>query len=472
VPHPLAPQLPDTGDANALAEGVWPAGAERVDGAMHVGGIALTAIAAQHGTPFLLVDETVVRERARRIREAFEAAFGDAGVDVYYAGKALLTADVARWMRAEGLRVDVCTGGELATALRAGVEPAAIGFHGNNKSELEIEAGVTAGVGTFVIDSPIEAERISAAATRAGRVQRVRLRISVGVHASTHEFLATSHEDQKFGIPVAEAPAVVARIRQLPGLELVGLHTHIGSQIFDAAGFSESARRMLALHAELGGTGSVADGAFPELNLGGGFGIAYTAADSPEPIETIATRLADAVRGAADELGIAVPRIAIEPGRWIVGPAGVTVYTVGTIKPVELDQGTRTYVSVDGGMGDNARPALYGAQYAARIASRASAAEPALVRVAGRHCESGDIVVDAEWLPSDVAPGDLLAVAATGAYCHSLASNYNAAPRPPVLAVSQGADGSPAVRTLVRRESIDDLLARDAGLDSNGAASA
>lgn len=464
MPHPLAPQLPDTRDANALVDGVWPAGAERLDGVLHVGGVALTEIAAQHGTPFLLVGETVVRDRARRIREAFEAAFGATGVDVYYAGKALLTADVARWMRDEGLRIDVCTGGELATALRAGIEPAAIGFHGNNKSVVEIEAGVDAGVGTFVIDSPIEAERIAAAADRAGRVQRVRLRISVGVHASTHEFLATSHEDQKFGIPVAEAPALVARIRELPGLELVGLHTHIGSQIFDAAGFGESARRMLALHAELGGGDH---GAMPELNLGGGFGIAYTAADSPEFIETIATRLADAVRSAADELGIAVPRIAIEPGRWIVGPAGITVYTVGTIKAVhvgetgELEQGTRTYVSVDGGMGDNARPALYGAQYSARIASRASDAEPTLVRVAGRHCESGDIVVDAEWLPGDVRPGDLLAVAATGAYCHSLASNYNAAPRPPVLAVADG-----AVRMLVRRESIDDLLARDAGLDA------
>nr|WP_241429294.1 diaminopimelate decarboxylase [Agrococcus sp. ARC_14] len=450
----------DVRDANALVEGVWPAGAERVEGALHIGGASLTEIAAQHGTPFLLVDETVVRERARRIRTAFEAAF--AAVDVYYAGKALLTADVARWMREEGLRIDVCTGGELAVALRAGVDPAAIGFHGNNKSEAEIEAGVVAGVGTFVIDSPVEAERIAAAAARADRVQRVRLRISVGVHASTHEFLATSHEDQKFGIPVADAPALVARIRELPSLDLVGLHTHIGSQIFDAEGFSESARRMLALHASLGGSE-----ALPELNLGGGFGIAYTAADSPEPIETIAGRLADAVLAAADELGIAVPRIAIEPGRWIVGPAGVTVYTVGTVKPVALEQGTRTYVSVDGGMGDNARPALYGAQYAARIASRASAAEPTLARVAGRHCESGDIVVDAEWLPADVQPGDLLAVAATGAYCHSLASNYNAAPRPPVLAVRDG-----AVRPLVRRESIDDLLARDAGLDAGLAASA
>ena len=465
MPHPLAPQLPDTSDANALAEGVWPAGAERVDGVLHVGGASIAEIAAEHGTPFLLVDETVARDRARRIRTAFEAAFGDTGVDVYYAGKALLTADVARWMRAEGLRIDVCTGGELATALRAGIEPAAIGFHGNNKSVAEIEAGVTAGVGTFVIDSPIEAERISAAATAAGRVQRVRLRISVGVHASTHEFLATSHEDQKFGIPLAEAPAVVARIRELPSLELVGLHTHIGSQIFDADGFAESARRMLTLHAELGGTGATADGALPELNLGGGFGIAYTAADSPLPVETIAAGVADAVRTAAGELGIEIPRIAIEPGRWIVGPAGITVYTVGTTKPVQLAEGTRTYVSVDGGMGDNARPALYGAQYSARIASRASAADAALVRVAGRHCESGDIVVDAEWLPGDVAPGDLLAVATTGAYCHSLASNYNAAPRPPVLAVAAGPAGERTVRTLVRREAIDDLLARDAGLE-------
>ncbi|WP_347754152.1 diaminopimelate decarboxylase [Agrococcus sp. ProA11] len=465
MPHPLAPQLPDTHDANALVDGVWPASAERVDGSVHVGGVALSEIAAEHGTPFLLLDETVVRERARRIRMAFEAAFET--VDVYYAGKALLTADVARWMRDEGLRLDVATGGELAVALRAGVDPAAIGFHGNNKSELEIDAGVRAGVGTFVIDAAVEAERVAAAAARAGRVQRVRLRISVGVHASTHEFLATSHEDQKFGIPVAEAPALVARIRELPSLDLVGLHTHIGSQIFDADGFAESARRMLALHASLGDTEALS-----ELNLGGGFGIAYTAADSPEPIEAIAAGLADAVRAAADELGIAVPRIAIEPGRWIVGPAGITVYTVGTVKPVALDVGTRTYVSVDGGMGDNPRPALYGAQYAARIVSRASDAEPTLVRVAGRHCESGDIVVDAEWLPGDVRPDDLLAVAATGAYCHSLASNYNLAPRPPVLAISAAESGGATVRTLVRRETIEDLLARDTGFGAGSDVSA
>ncbi|MGM1028545.1 MAG: diaminopimelate decarboxylase [Actinomycetota bacterium] len=456
MPHPLAPQLLDASDPNALAADVWPEGTERVDGALRIGGVDVREIAQQHGTPFMLVDETVVRGRARRIREAFEAAFD--AVDVYYAGKALLTADLARWMREEGLRIDACSAGELQVALRAGIEPEALGYHGNNKSVPAIETAVAAGIGTFVLDSPIEAERVAAAAERAGRVQRVRLRISVGVHASTHEFLATSHEDQKFGVAVADAPALVARIRELPSLELVGLHTHIGSQIFDASGFAESARRMLALHAELGASAPLA-----ELNLGGGFGIAYTAADRPEPIEQIAASLADAVRAAAAELGVPVPRIAIEPGRWIVGPAGVTVYTVGTVKPVRLDAGTRTYVSVDGGMSDNARPALYGAQYSARIANRASAAAPALARVAGHHCESGDIVVDAEWLPADVAPGDLLAVAATGAYCHQLASNYNATPRPPVLAVRDG-----AVRELVRRESIDDLLARDTGFTGVG----
>ena len=278
MPHPLAPQLLDAGDPNALADGVWPAGAERVDGAVRIGGADLREVAQAHGTPFLLVDEAVARGRARRIREAFEAAFDQQGVDVYYAGKALLTADVARWMRAEGLRIDVCTGGELAIALRAGVEPEAIGFHGNNKGLAEIEAGVAAGVGTFVLDSAIEAERVAAAAERAGRVQRVRLRISVGVHASTHEFLATSHEDQKFGVPVGEAPALVARIRELPSLELVGPHTHIGSQIFDASGFAESARRMLAMHAELG-----ADAPLPE---------AFTTAQDLTPDAHIAVQAA------------------------------------------------------------------------------------------------------------------------------------------------------------------------------------
>jgi diaminopimelate decarboxylase len=376
---------------------------------------------------------------------------------VYYAGKAFLPAAVVRWMGEAGLSIDVCTGGELAVALAAGADPRRIGFHGNNKSVGEIERAITAGVGTIVIDSEIEIERVADAAARAGLVQRVRLRVNSGVHASTHEFLATAHEDQKFGVSLERAVELGERIRSRPSLDFVGLHCHIGSQIFDSAGFAESAERLLTAHAELSRTAPV-----PELNLGGGFGIAYTSADDPTPIEQISAGIAQAVADGCRARGVPVPKLAFEPGRSIIGPAGITLYTVGTIKPVPIDGGVwRHYVSVDGGMSDNARTALYGADYSARIASRVSESEPALVRVAGKHCESGDIVVDAEYLPHDVAPGDLLAVAATGAYCWSLSNNYNHVPRPPVVAVRDG-----VARVIVRGETESDLLARDAGLDA------
>jgi diaminopimelate decarboxylase len=279
------------------------------------------------------------------------------------------------------------------------------------------------------------------------------------VHAETHDFLATAHEDQKFGFTLDEAPEVVARIRELDGLAFVGLHCHIGSQIFGTAGFRESAARIVELHAALlAALGPGGD--IPVLNLGGGFGIAYTAADDPTPIEQLAAGIVDAVAAECEVRGIPIPNLAFEPGRAIVGQAGVTLYEVGTTKPVTLDGGgSRLYVSVDGGMSDNARPALYGAQFSARLASRVSDAAPTLVRVVGKHCESGDVVVDAEYLPADVAPGDLLAVPATGAYCFSLASNYNYVPRPAVVAVRDG-----AARVIVRGETVDDLLARDAGI--------
>jgi diaminopimelate decarboxylase len=286
-------------------------------------------------------------------------------------------------------------------------------------------------------------------------VQRVRLRVNSGVHASTHEFLATAHEDQKFGVSLERAVELGMRIRSRDSLDFLGLHCHIGSQIFDSAGFAESAERLLAAHAELARIAPV-----PELNLGGGFGIAYTSADEPTPIEEIALGIVTAVADGCRLHDVPVPKLAFEPGRAVIGPAGVTLYTVGTVKPVPIDGGWRHYVSVDGGMSDNARTALYGADYTARIASRSSDAPPALVRVAGKHCESGDIVVDAEYLPHDVAPGDLLAVAATGAYCWSLANNYNHVPRPPVVAVRDG-----VARVIVRGETEADLLARDAGLD-------
>ncbi|TPW70667.1 diaminopimelate decarboxylase [Schumannella sp. 10F1B-5-1] len=457
--NPLAPAwLDHPADANALTPAVWPSSAERdADGRLVIAGVAATALAAEHGTPLYVVDEVDARSRAARIRSAFESAFERLGttVGVYYAGKAFLSAAVARWMRDEGLRIDVCSGGELAVALAAGVEPAAIGFHGNNKSLAEIDRAVGIGVGALVLDSVVEIDRVAEAARRHGRTQAVRLRINSGVHASTHEYLATSREDQKFGIPIADAPDAVARIRAHDGLEFLGLHSHIGSQIFESSGFAEAARRLLALHAELSAAAPV-----PELNIGGGFGIAYTAADEVMPIETIADELARAVAGECDRLGIPVPRIAIEPGRSIIGPAGVTLYEVGTIKDVRVGDGAdaavRRYVSVDGGMSDNARPSLYGADYSVRLAGRVSAADAALVRIAGKHCESGDIVVQADYLPGDVTAGDLVAVPATGAYCWSLASNYNHLGRPAVVAVRDGAG-----RVIVRGEAIDDLLARD-----------
>ncbi|GGL75976.1 diaminopimelate decarboxylase [Curtobacterium citreum] len=460
--NPLAPprlRVPD--DASALTARIWPASATRTDdGSLAIGGVAAADLVAQYGTPLYVVDERDVQSRAVRVRTAFDDAFGLIGTraHVYYAAKAFLTTQVATWMAEADLRVDVCTGGELAVALAGGVDPARLGFHGNDKSDAEIARAVEVGLGTIVLDSHEEIGRVARAAADAGTVQRVRIRINSGVHASTHEYLATAREDQKFGIPLTEAVQAAAAVRAEPSLAFVGLHSHIGSQIFDESGFREAARRLMDVHAEL-----VQSGPVPELNLGGGWGIDYTEADEAFAPEDVAEALATIVAEACAERDIPVPEIAVEPGRYIVGPAGVTLYRVGTIKPVALEtedgaSATRTYVSVDGGMSDNARPALYGADYTARLA-RTSDAPAVLTRVVGKHCESGDIVVHDEYLPGDVHRGDLLAVAATGAYCWALSSNYNHVGRPPVVAVADG-----AARTLVRGESIDDLLARDTGV--------
>lgn len=447
--------VPD--DANALVESVWPPAAQRdSDGVLHVGGVSATALREQFGTPLYVLDETAVRAQARRVREAFEAAASRHGVTarVYYASKAFLSTEIVRWVLDEGLAVDVATGGELAVALAAGAPGDRLGLHGNNKFVSELERAVDAGVGTIIVDSPIEVERLAVVAERRGVVQSVLVRVNSGVHAETHDFLSTAHEDQKFGFALTDAPAIVARIRELPSLRFIGLHCHIGSQIFGTAGFEQSAARLVDLHADLSATEPV-----PLLNLGGGFGIAYTSVDDPTPIEDLADGIVAAVARECEARGIPVPNLAFEPGRAIVGRAGVTLYEVGTTKPVQAsDDLQRLYVSVDGGMSDNARTALYGANYSARIASRTSTSAAALARVVGRHCESGDIVVDAEYLPGDITPGDLLAVPATGAYCFSLSSNYNYVPRPPVVAVADG-----QARVIVRGETIDDLLSRDAG---------
>lgn len=452
---------PASADANALDAALFSRTVRRGRdcGELKVGEVRASALIAEFGSPLYVIDETDARERAAAILAAFRREFARVGTEatVYYAGKAFLSIEVARWMSELGLCVDVASGGELAVALAAGVDPATIGFHGNNKSVGEIERAVAAGVGTIVLDSELEIERVAAAAAAAGVRQRVRFRVNSGVHASTHDFLATSHEDQKFGLPLDRAVELAARIRAHDSLDFVGLHCHIGSQIFASDGFRESARRLMGVYAELAEGGPV-----PELNLGGGFGIAYVRGDEPPVIDEVAAQLADIVRETAEEFGIPLPRVAVEPGRAIIGPAGLTLYTVGTTKSVALDPAehagatSRLYVSVDGGMSDNARTALYGAQYSVRLANRRSAAAAQLVRVVGKHCESGDIVVDRDLLPGDVAPGDVLAVPATGAYCWSLASNYNYVGRPPVVAVRDG-----EARLMIRGETEADLLARN-----------
>ncbi|MBU6280248.1 MAG: diaminopimelate decarboxylase [Actinomycetales bacterium] len=434
--------------------GVWPAGSVRnVDGALVVGGCDVRELAGQYGTPFMLLDEAEVRRRAREFRQSW----GDAG-QVYYAAKAFLATTMARWVIEEGLGVDVATGGELEVALRAGVPGARLLMHGNNKSMAEIERAISAGVRVIVIDSFDEIVRVADAARRAGVVQQVLVRATVGVEAHTHEFIATAHEDQKFGLSAASSAVdeAVRRIMKLPSLLFVGLHSHIGSQIFDTAGFELAAARIVALACRLRDEQGVE---VTELNLGGGMGVAYLADDDPPQIAAMSQRIVQVVREQCQAAGLAMPMLACEPGRAIVGPAGITIYEVGTVKPVELDHGqVRSYVSVDGGMSDNIRTALYGAQYTVVLASRESMAEPMLTRVVGKHCESGDVVVRDAWLPSDLVPSDLIAVAATGAYCRSMASNYNLVPRPPVVAVGSGAS-----QLVLRRETMDDLLAVDVG---------
>ena len=475
--HPTQDPAPRDLDGNALDRRVFPPTADRdaQTGQLTIGGLRATDLTEEFGSPLYLVDEDAARTTARTIREALQTEARRIGTDatVYYASKAFLCIEVARWMAEEGLAIDVASGGELAVALAAGVDPARIGFHGNNKSVPEIERAVSAGVGTIIIDSEVETDRIAAAAAAAGVRQRVRLRVNSGVHASTHAFLATSHEDQKFGQPLSEAARLVGAILAHPSLDFVGLHCHIGSQIFATDGFRESARRLLGVYRELA---EIAGAPIPELNLGGGFGIAYTSAqaDDVPDIADIARELADIVAASAAEHGIPIPKLAFEPGRAVIGQAGVTLYTVGTTKTVQLagsdaaedpaDRGfpSRLYVSVDGGMSDNARPALYGADYHVRVANRISEAAPALVRVVGKHCESGDVVVDRDELPGDVRPGDTLAVAATGAYCWSLSSNYNYVPRPPVVAIRGG-----AARVIVRGQTEADLLAQS--VDTVGA---
>jgi diaminopimelate decarboxylase len=436
-------------DVNTLLPHLWPATVRRTPlGVIEVGGVPVSELAARFGTPAYLLDEADLRQRCREFREAFQ------GADIYYAGKAFLCKAVIRMVAEEGLSLDVCTGGELATALAAGMPPERIGMHGNNKSVAELRRALDAGVGRIIVDSFDEIARLTALARERGLNPAVLIRVTVGVEAHTHEYIATAHEDQKFGFSLAggAAMAAVERILEDGVLDLRGLHSHIGSQIFDTSAFELSARRVLGLAAEIRARFDVP---LDELDLGGGFGIAYTTLDDPSTPGDLAKSLFKIVEDECEAVSVPVPRLSIEPGRAIVGPAVFTLYEVGTVKDVD---GIRTYVSVDGGMSDNIRTALYDANYSATVASRTSTADPLLARVVGKHCEAGDVVVKDEFLPADVRPGDLLAVPGTGAYCRSMASNYNHVPRPPVVAVRDG-----QARVIVRRETEEDLLALDVG---------
>ncbi|GAA1478770.1 diaminopimelate decarboxylase [Nocardioides aestuarii] len=450
--------LREPGDVNALVPHLWSATARKVEGDLEIGGLPVADLVAEHNTPAYVLDEVDLRTRARAFRDAFE------GYDVYYAGKAFLCTTVARWIEEEGLHLDVCSGGELTVAERAGFPMERVGYHGNNKTYPELRRAVTLGVGRIIVDSLDEIERlaqITADLTSTGSITRpvgVMVRVTAGVEAHTHEYIATAHEDQKFGFSIGNGRAfeAVRRVVAAPGLELRGLHSHIGSQIFDTSGFEVAARRVLALHARVHEELGVE---LPEMDLGGGFGIAYTTQDDPADPPELATEITKIVDHECRALGVAVPHLSIEPGRAIVGPSTCTVYTVGTVKPVELDGGAvRTYVSVDGGMSDNIRTALYDADYSCTLANRDSEAGPVLTRVVGKHCEAGDVVVRDEFLPADVRPGDLVAVPGTGAYCRSMSSNYNHALRPPVISVRDG-----VARVIVRRETEADLLATDVG---------
>jgi diaminopimelate decarboxylase len=421
--------------ATALSH-VYPLGT-RVNerGRLEVGGCDVVALAEQFGTPAYVYSEDDMRARARSYLEAFAARTDD--FEVIYASKALPITAAYRVMREEGLSVDVASGGELYLALRAGVDPKRIFLHGNNKTEAELRLGFDAGIGYLVVDSFSEIER---ADRMLDRRQDVLIRVTPGIKPSTHSFVQTGQLDSKFGFGLADglAAEAVARVHASSRLNLVGIHAHIGSQIFELEPYVKTIQ-MLA---------DFIDFDCHLLNVGGGLGIAYTAEDEPASIEDYVDVKVRGVQRAFDP----VPRILVEPGRSLVGNAGITIYRVGTIKEIP---GVRTYVAVDGGMSDNMRPMLYGARYEATIADRPDAPATHVSTVAGMHCESGDILIKDVALPEPHV-GDVLVTPVTGAYGYAHANNYNGVPRPPVIFCKDG-----EARAVVRRESYEDLAARD-----------
>ena len=401
-------------------------------GRLEIGGCDTVELAREFGTPAYVVAEDDLRDRARAFLEALATRHSD--YDVLFASKAFPCTAVYRVLAEEGLACDVASGGELALALRGGFDPARIYLHGNAKSTEELRQALDAGVGHVVLDSFDEIERLTGVAEGRGTRQEVLIRVTPGISGETHHAISTGQEDSKFGFSVGEAREAIAHLGGLPELELVGLHFHIGSQLFGLEPFRQAVRTISSL------------GEFPVYNLGGGLGVAYTASQSPPAIGEYVSTMVDVVH----ELLGADKRLLLEPGRALVANSTVTLYTVQTVK-----RNVSTWVAVDGGMSDNLRPMLYGAVYEAIIADRVLATPTERCQVAGKHCESGDVIVRDAPLP-DPAPGDVLATPATGAYGYSLANNYNGVPRPPVVFCREG-----DARLVVRRESYDDLAARD-----------
>ncbi|MDQ1535166.1 MAG: diaminopimelate decarboxylase [Actinomycetota bacterium] len=411
-----------------------------------LGGIALDDLADRFGTPLYVYDEAEIRARCREYVEGFPGG-------VAYASKAFLCSAMARVIAEEGLDLDVATGGELNLALHAGVEPERIVFHGNNKSDAELEAALRVGVGRIVADSFSELDRIEALVDAGLPRPSVMVRVTPGIEAHTHEFLETAVDDSKFGFSLASGAALEAttRIVDSPRLEFAGVHCHIGSQVFRSDSFELALDKMVGFVAQIALETHVE---VEEINMGGGLGVRYLHGDEPPSIAEHAASVHAALAKAVATHGLLrIPRLTTEPGRSIAAPAGITLYRVGTIKVIP---GVRTYVAVDGGMSDNLRPVTYGARYEAFVPSRALAPRPARMTIAGKHCEQGDLLVRDAELPADLALGDVLAMPVTGAYGHSMASNYNRVTRPPVVFLRDG-----SARVVVRRETEADLLARE-----------
>ena len=409
--------------------------AEVENGRLLVGGCDVNDLASRHGTPLFVYDETHLRARCREAVAAFGA---DA---VVYATKAFLCTAMARLAHEEGLLLDVATGGELHVALAAGVPADRCVMHGNNKSVRELREAIEAGVRHIVVDSFDELDRIDAIVAGGATAPRVQLRITPGVYVHTHEFVSTGQNDSKFGFNLGngDAKRAIDRARGSKSVELVGIHCHIGSNVFETANFTKAAEVMVAFANEC---------KLPELTLGGGLGVAYLNGEHAPSI----TEWASALRAATGGLAAGV-KVFVEPGRSIVASAAITLYEVGTIKPIA---GVRTYVAVDGGMSDNPRPVLYGSGYEAFVPSRCDAERSLAVRLVGKHCESGDVLISEAVLPADLRVGDIVATPVTGAYGHSMGSNYNKVPRPAVVFVRDGAS-----RVVVRRETYDDLVRND-----------